>query len=136
MRHAFLALALLATPAAAQPAAPVSRTLATIDASISGQPIVAAPGKLQVTVSEATIPPGARLPPHKHPYVRIGHVVAGRLKVTNHVTGAVVELKAGDWIVDPIDQWHEGEAVGSEPVRLLIIDQGPPGAQLTVPRNP
>ena len=136
MKRALIALLLIATPAAAQAPAPAQKTIATLDASIADQPIVAPAGKLRLTVSEAVIPPGGRLAPHKHPYLRIGHVAAGRLKVTNHVTGKVVELKAGDWVVDPIDQWHEGEVVGAEPVRLLLIDQAPPGAQLTIPRNP
>jgi quercetin dioxygenase-like cupin family protein len=136
MRYALPLLILLATPAAAQAPAPVQTTVATLDATIADQPVVAPSGKLRVTISQAVIPPGGRLPPHKHPYLRIGRIEAGRLKVTNHVTGKVVELKAGDWVVDPIDQWHEGEALGSEPVRLLLIDQAPPGAQVTVPRNP
>lgn len=136
MRSALLAaLALAAGPAAAQPA-PTQTTVATLERTLSGQPIVAPAGQLSVTVSEALIPVGGRLPQHKHPYLRIGHVLAGRLKVTNHVTGAVVEIGAGQWVVDPIDQWHEGEAVGDQPVRLLLIDQAPPGKAVTIPRNP
>lgn len=131
---AALALALLAAqPALAQP---TQTLVAKLDSTLGGQPIVAPGGGLRVTVSEALIPVGGRLPQHKHPYLRIGHVLSGRLKVTNHVTGAVVEIKAGEWVVDPIDQWHEGEAMGDQPVRLLLIDQAPPGAVVTVPRNP
>lgn len=133
MKRLALATLLLATPALAQP---TQTTVAKLDATLSGQTIVAPGGPLRVTVSEAVIPAGGRLPQHKHPYLRIGQVLSGRLKVTNHVTGAVVEIKAGDWVVDPIDQWHEGEAVGGEPVRLLLIDQAPPDAVVTVLRNP
>jgi quercetin dioxygenase-like cupin family protein len=130
-RLAMLAALILATPAVAQPT-PSQTTVARLDATLSGQPIVAPDGPLRIVVTEAVIPVGGRLAKHKHPYLRVAHVRSGRLKVTNHVTGAVVEVKAGDWAVDPIDQWHEGEVVGDEPVRLLLIDQAPPGAVTTV----
>ena len=64
------------------------------------------------------------------------NVLAGRLKVTNLDTGEVREIKAGDWLVDAVEQWHETAVVGSESVRLLTIDEAPPGAAVTIPRNP
>jgi quercetin dioxygenase-like cupin family protein len=63
-------------------------------------------------------------------------VEQGRLSVRNLDTGETREVKAGDWVVDAIDQWHEAAVVGNEPVRLTTIDQAPPGAAVTVPRNP
>jgi quercetin dioxygenase-like cupin family protein len=134
MRYAVLALLILAPPAAAQP--PLTRPLASIDATLSGQPIVAAPGRLRVTVSETTLAPGSRLPVHKHPFPRVVQVLSGRLLVTNLDTGKAHEAAAGDWLVDAVDQWHDAAVVGAEPVRLLTIDQAPPGAQVTIPRNP
>lgn len=122
----------LAGPAWAQ--APATQPLATLDATLSGQPVVAPGGPLRVTVSETLLPPGARLAAHKHPYPRVVQVVAGRLRVTNLDTGLVSEVKAGDWLVDAVDQWHEAVVLGEEPVRLLTIDQAPPGAAVTVPR--
>jgi quercetin dioxygenase-like cupin family protein len=56
--------------------------------------------------------------------------------VTNLDTGKAHEAAAGDWLVDAVDQWHDAAVVGAEPVRLLTIDQAPPGAQVTIPRNP
>lgn len=120
-----------AAPAAAQP---VSKPVAALDATLSGQPIVAPAGTLRVSVTETTIPAGGRRAAHKHPYPRVVQVLAGRLKVTNLDTGQVSEPKPGDWLVDAVDQWHEAAVVGDEPVRLLTIDQAPPGAQVTIPR--
>jgi len=137
MRHALptLALLLIAVPAAAQvPPAPGKPV--TIDATLSGQPIRAAEGPLRVTVTQTVIPAGGRLPVHKHPYPRVVNLLAGRLRITNLDTGQVREAVAGDWMVDAVDQWHEAEVVGSEPARLMTIDQAPPGATVTVPRNP
>lgn len=132
MRRLILALTLAAAPPAI--AQPASRPVATLDATLSGQPITAPQGKLRVTVTETTIPAGGRLAAHKHPYARVVQVLAGRLKVTNLETGQAREVRAGDWLVDSIEQWHEAETVGAEPVRLLTIDYAPPGAQVTIPR--
>jgi quercetin dioxygenase-like cupin family protein len=52
------------------------------------------------------------------------------------VTGTVTEVKAGELAIDAVDQWHEAEVVGAEPVRLLVIDQAPPGVANTVRRDP
>jgi quercetin dioxygenase-like cupin family protein len=139
MRLPLLALliAAAAAPAAAQaPAAPSTRTLATVDATLSGQPIDPPAGPLRVTVGETTLPAGGRLAPHKHPYPRVVNVLSGRLKVTNLDTGQVREVKAGDWMVDAVEQWHEASVVGDEAVRILTIDQAPPGAAVTIPRAP
>jgi quercetin dioxygenase-like cupin family protein len=136
MRCALPLLALLiSTPAAAQtppkPGAP-----AVLEATLSGQPIRAPAGDLRVTVSQAVIPAGGRLAAHKHPYPRVVNVLAGRLEITNLDTGQTRDAVAGDWMVDAVDQWHEAVVVGDEPVRLLTIDQAPPGAAVTIPRNP
>lgn len=124
-------LVMAAAPAAAQP---VTKPVAAIDATLTGQPITAPAGKLRVTVSETTLAPGGKLAAHKHPYPRVVQVLSGRLRVTNLDAGTVSEPKPGDWLVDAVDQWHEAVVLGEEPVRLLTIDQAPPGAAVTIPR--
>jgi len=135
MKAPLFLLALIAAPAAAQVPPPVGRPVA-LDATLTGQPIRAPVGDLQVTVSQVELPAGGRLSPHKHPFARVVNVLSGRLKVTNLDTGQVREVAAGDWVVDAVEQWHEAVVVGDEPVRLLTIDQGPPGAAVTIPRTP
>lgn len=127
-------LLLAAGPALAQPG-PVTKPIAAIDATLTGQPITAPEGKLRVTVSETTLAPGGKLAAHKHPYPRVVQILSGRLRVTNLDTGTVSEPRAGDWMVDAVDQWHEAVVVGDEPVRILTIDQAPPGAAVTIPRS-
>ena len=131
---AALAALTLATSAAAQPQTIGSPV--TLDATLSGQPIRAPAGDLRVTVTRVQLPVGGRLAAHKHPYPRVVQVLSGRLKITNLDTGQVREAKAGDWMVDAVDQWHEAAALGDEPVQLMTIDQAPPGAAVTIPRNP
>lgn len=129
-----LALALIAGPALAQPAkpAPISKPLAAIEATLSGQPIDLPAGHLKVTVTEVTIPAGGGLPAHKHPYPRLVQVLEGRLKVTNLVTGQSAEKGVGDWMIDAVEQWHEAEALDGKPAKIMTIDHAPPGATVTV----
>lgn len=135
MKHVLAAvLALVALPAAAQAPGPVQKPLAALEATLSGQPLTGTAGPIRVGVTETTVPVGGAIPPHKHMHPRLVGVLAGRLKITNLDTGAVTEAKPGDWMVDPIDQWHEAQNVGQEPVRLLVIDETTPGATLMVPR--
>lgn len=125
----------VATAAAAQPA-PVTTTLKTLSATSAGQPLVAPAGPLQVTVSETAVPPHGQIAPHKHPYPRYVYVLSGQLKVTNLVTGQTYDLKAGDMSVDPVDQWHKAEALGSGPARLIALDQTPPGVSNVIRQAP
>jgi quercetin dioxygenase-like cupin family protein len=128
-------LTLLAVPALAQSPPPAGAPV-TIDATLAGQPIRAPAGALRVTVTQVELPPGGRLAPHKHPFPRVVNVLSGRLRVTNLDTGQVRDVAAGDWVVDAVEQWHEAAVVGDTPVRLLTIDQAPPGAAVTIPRSP
>ena len=124
-------LATLATPAFAQA---VIKPVASLETTQSGQPLVAPAGPLKESISEVTIPAGGGLSAHKHPYLRVVQVLAGQLEVRNLDTGGVVVVKAGDWTSDAIEQWHEARVIGTEAVRLLVIDEAPPGATVTIPR--
>ena len=125
---------ILALALAAQPV--TVGTPVVIDATLSGQPIRPPSGDLRVTITQVELPAGGKLAAHKHPYPRYALVTSGRLKVTKLVTGTVTELKAGELAIDSVDQWHEAVVVGSEPVRLMVIDQAPPGVANTVRRDP
>lgn len=135
MLSLFLGLA-AATAGAEPPVSPISRPIAAFETTQGGQPILLPQGPVRVSVSETTIPPGGIIPAHKHPNQRFAYVLAGRVKVTNLDTGAVVELLPGDFGVEARDQWHQGEALGGEGARLLIIDQAPPGQTNMIRRDP
>ena len=131
----FLGLLLLATPTVAQvPPEPGKPTV--VDATLSGQPIRPPNANVRITITQGVIPVGGGVAAHKHPYPRLVNVLAGRLKVTNLDTGEVRELKAGDWVVDAVEQWHQTAVIGDGPVRLLTIDEAPPGAAVTIPKAP
>jgi len=121
-----LALTLSASPlhadSAAVAAKVVVRPVASASETSSGQPIVLPQGQVQTLVSTYEIPPGAMLPKHKHPFPRYAYVLAGTLKVTNLDIGRTDTFKAGDFILEAVDQWHQGANTGTEPVKLLVID--------------
>lgn len=132
-----LFLTLAAAPAIAQaPPGPVSTPVGAFDATLSGQPIRLPQGPVRVSVSETLIPAGASLPEHRHPYPRYIRVLSGRVAVKNLDTGETRELGPGDFAVEALEQWHTGQALGSEDVRLLVIDQTPPGESNMVRRAP
>lgn len=134
IRALALAFAALATSAAAQPV--TIGTPVTVDATLSGQSIRPPAGDLRVTITHTQLPVGGKLASHKHPYPRLVQVQQGRLEVRNLDTGKTHEAKAGDWMVDAVGQWHEAVVVGDQPVRLMTIDQAPPGQPVTIMQNP
>lgn len=100
----------------------VVQPLLSTNVTSSGQPIVL-PKDATVVFSMYEIPAGAKLPEHKHPYPRYGYMLSGELRVTNTVTGKSETYKSGQVIIEAIDQWHHAENIGTEPVKLLVIDQ-------------
>jgi quercetin dioxygenase-like cupin family protein len=121
-----------ASALAAEPAkvTPIAKT----ETTITGQPIVTPAGPHQVVASMVELPVGGRLAPHKHPYPRYVYVLSGHLRVTYFDAKLVKEFKAGDFAAEAVDQWHMGEQVGTEPVKLLVIDHVPAGQANVVMR--
>jgi quercetin dioxygenase-like cupin family protein len=129
-------IVLLAAPAqAAEDRAVVATPVLTSTVTATGQPIVLPRENPQVRVVTLDIAPGAVLPEHKHPYPRYGYVLAGTLRVTNTDTGTSMVYGVGDFIIEAVDQWHRGASIGSEPVRLLVIDQVAGGQANVVTRD-
>lgn len=89
----------------------------------SGQPIILPKANARISVSEFTLAPGAKLPVHKHPFPRFAYVLEGRLSVVDEDTGQTFVYKAGEMIVEVVNQWHYGTNIGQLPVRLLVIDE-------------
>src|SRR5258705_3310633 len=100
-----------------------------------GQPIALPKGNAEVRVSMYEIAVGAGLAVHKHPFHRYAYVLAGRLRVADKDNVRTFEYAAGDFLIEMVDTWHYGEVIGTEPVRLLVIDQVEPGQQPTIPFN-
>jgi quercetin dioxygenase-like cupin family protein len=105
------------------------------ETTASGQPIVLPRGDIEVITSTYEVAPGAKLPEHKHPYPRYGYVEAGKLRITNTETGKSADYGPGDFIVESLAQWHKAENIGTDPVKLLVIDQVKPDRNNTILRK-
>ena len=99
--------------------------------TIADQEIELPQGPVEVSATVLTIQPGTSLPVHRHPFQRYGYVLAGTLSVTNQETGKTRSFKAGEFIIESLQKWHSGTNSGTEPLKLLVIDQAPSGAQIT-----
>ncbi len=102
----------------------------------SGQPITLPQADVQVVVSVFEIAPGASLPVHKHPFARYALVEAGTLEVTHVESGAATVYRAGDFVVEMIDEWHRARNAGPDAVRLIVIDQVEGGVENTLLGRP
>lgn len=124
----------LSAPLCADQTPPVIITpLASTKTTASGRPITVPPYPV-VVVSRYEIAPRVSLPIHEHPYPRYAYVLAGTLEVTV-IGGKTYRYKAGDFFAEVIDEWHTGRNTGDTPVRLLVIDQVPPGHSNTILRS-
>lgn len=123
---------------APQTAAPASGIRVTVvnraSTTVTGQPLGLPPSPWETVISMTDLPPGGVLPMHKHPWPRYAFVERGRLSVHYEAAGITREFGPGEAVVEAIDQWHEGRVVGAEPVRLIVLDQLPPGATNVVTR--
>lgn len=113
----------LQTPSPGATSTILNRTATTA----TGQRIALPQGPVEVVISRTEIPAGGALPMHKHPWPRYAYVESGRLRVHWERAGLTREFGAGDAVVEAIDEWHEGASIGTEPVRLIVVDQVPPG---------
>jgi quercetin dioxygenase-like cupin family protein len=88
-------------------------------------------GKPEVTILRVTIPPGARLPPHKHPVINAGVVLSGELTVETD-EGKTLRVGAGKAFVEVVDRWHYGRNDGDVPVVIVAFYAGTVGTPISV----
>lgn len=109
--------------------------LAKSDKSWNGSLLPAYPSEQpQVTIIRYQFAPGAVLPVHKHPVINAGVLLRGTLNVRT-ATGETLELKAGDPIIELVNQWHEGVNSGSDTAELIIVYAGTPNLPLAVRKD-
>jgi quercetin dioxygenase-like cupin family protein len=132
---AAIAIGLVASPSYAADNKPVVTPVLTTDVTATSQPFTFPTKNAQIVAATYEIPEGAALPEHKHPYPRFGYMLAGTLRVTNTETGKSEVYKAGDFIPEAIDQWHQGASVGTGPAKLLVIDVTEKGQSNVTPKH-
>jgi quercetin dioxygenase-like cupin family protein len=85
----------------------------------------------EISVLRFNIAPGAQLPPHYHPVINVAYVTKGELTVTTD-QGLKKQLRAGDAVVEVVNQIHFGKNEGTEPVELVVVYAGTDGQKITV----
>jgi quercetin dioxygenase-like cupin family protein len=80
---------------------------------------------VRVAMRQQTLAPGAKLAEHRQAGERYLYVVAGRLKVSDLVTGEEQVVEPGKMAAEQPGDWHEAMAVGAEPATFYVIDRGP-----------
>jgi|SRR5262249_42464146 len=127
-------VALLAAPLQAHESEDVTVThVLSSTATSSGQPVVLPQRDAELVVSIYDVMPGATLGVHNHPYPRYAYVLSGVLRVNNIDTGQTDTYASGAFVLESVGLWHAGMSVGSEPLKLLVIDVVEKGQPNVVP---
>ncbi|KEQ18595.1 cupin domain-containing protein [Endozoicomonas numazuensis] len=89
----------------------------------------------EVRVLRIAIAPHSKLPIHKHPVINAGYLVKGELTVVRLSDGKKLEMKAGDALVEMVDEWHYGENNSDEPAEIVVVYAGNEGQAITVKKE-
>lgn len=116
-------------PAPNSTSTPIVRSAQTI----SGQPLKLPHGAAEMVAAVVDIPAGGMTTIHQHPWSRFVYVEKGTVRITNHDTGEVKDLKQGTMFAEVVAQWHHGTAPDG-PARLLVVDIVPPGVNNMIMR--
>ena len=89
-------------------------------------------GQPEVTIAKVTIPAGMALPLHEHPYMTAGVIVQGTIEVRTD-SGDTHIARAGDAVIELVNQAHGGANIGDEDAVILVVYAGIEGEPITVP---
>lgn len=135
MKHILVVLLFLsaAHPALAQESNTVkTEILSKNSTSWDGTKLPSLPSdSVEITIARITIPPGVKLPVHKHPNPLGGYVISGTLTVMKD-DGTSRSFKAGESVVELVNTWHNGMNNGDEPLVLIAFYIGKTGIPLTI----
>lgn len=111
---------------------PTSELLAESYLSWNGDSLPSYPsGKPKISIVKVTIPPHSELPHHYHPVINAGVLLRGELTVID-IEGNVLEMKAGDPIIEVVNTIHFGKNNGEEPAEILVFYAGSEGMEIVV----
>jgi quercetin dioxygenase-like cupin family protein len=115
--------------------APAIEKLTVATEAWTGQKLPAYPsGQPEISVLKITIPPGQRLPTHKHPVINAIIILRGELTVMTD-KGKVLHVKAGHPMIEIVNEWHYGANHGTEPVEMIAFYAGVKGTPIMIPQK-
>lgn len=102
----------------------MSELIAESYLSWNGDSLPAYPtGKPKISIVKVTIPPHSELPHHYHPVINAGVLLSGELTVVDS-KGNVLQMKAGDPIIEVVNTVHFGKNEGNIPAEILVFYAG------------
>jgi quercetin dioxygenase-like cupin family protein len=111
---------------------PASEVITESYLSWNGDSLPAYPdGKPKISIVKVTIPPHSELPKHHHPVINAGVLLKGELTVID-IEGNILEMKAGDPIIEVVNTIHYGVNNGDEPAEILVFYAGSEGSEIVV----
>ena len=91
-------------------------------------------GVSEITILKITIPPGARLPMHKHSFINVGMVLKGELTVVTE-GNKTIHLKAGESLIEVVNTWHYGKNEGSTSLEIVVFYAGIQDKPITIKKE-
>ena len=88
-------------------------------------------GQPKITILKYIIPPHTKLALHKHLVINAGVLLKGILTVVDDKNN-VLELKAGDSIIELVNRYHYGENKGDKAAEIMVFYAGIEGMENTV----
>ena len=79
--------------------------------------------KPEITILRIIIPPGGVLPQHKHGVINAGVLLSGELTVVTE-NGSILQLKAGEALVEVVNTLHYGKNAGATPAEIIVFYAG------------
>jgi quercetin dioxygenase-like cupin family protein len=91
-------------------------------------------GKPEITILRIKIPSGEQLPLHEHPVINAGVLLKGELTVVTE-NNKTLHMKAGDAIVEVVNQWHYGKNEGNTPAEIIVFYAGTQDTPITIKKQ-
>ena len=88
-------------------------------------------GAAQISSAIVTLLTGEETGWHRHDAPLYGYILSGVLQVS-YDGGVVKTYKTGDALLEAIGTYHNGQNLGSQPVRILVVNIGASGVENTV----
>ena len=110
----------------------VQTLLTKIEETVLNQPIsYPVVGPAQISSAIVTLIAGEETGWHRHDAPMYAYILSGTLQVS--YDGGVVKIyKAGDAILEAIGTYHNGQNIGKDPVRIIVVNIGAVGVENTV----
>jgi len=111
---------------------PVVVPLLSTGMTTVGEPLHYPAGPPHVTAAIVTFPPGAKTALHRHGVPMFAYILEGEVTVDYGDRGKRT-YHQGDALIEAMDVPHFGADIGSQPVRILVVNMGAEGVAEMIP---